>query len=122
MNNDAMIDIIARWGENYRLLRAALPLSRRIRIRVLGAGGERNQQGRIVRVAPVDTPTRIMTRVIESGSGLHSQNQYDLIVGAPWTGEYAISVRFAAGVVNATAEAGDDLTIYADGRVEEGLE
>lgn len=122
INDDGMIDILARWGTNYRTLRAALTLSRRIRIRVLGAGGERNQQGRVVRVAPVDAPTRIMTRVIESGSGLHSQNQYDLIVGAPWTGTYNISVRFAAGVVAATADAGDDLTIFADGRVEAGLQ
>mgnify|MGYP003543318028 CR=1 FL=1 len=63
-----------------------------------------------------------MTRVIESGSGLRSQNQYDLLVGAPWPGEYDISVRFAGGVVNATADAGDDLTIFADGRVVTGLQ
>jgi hypothetical protein len=31
-------------------------------------------------------------------------------------------VRFAAGVVNATAEPGDSLTIYADGRVVDGLQ
>jgi hypothetical protein len=89
---------------------------------VLGAGGERNQQGRIVRVTPQGAPNRVLTRVIDSGSGLQSQNQYDLIFGTPWPGVYDISVRFADGVVTATAESGDDLTIFADGRVEDGLD
>lgn len=122
MNADGMIDFVARWGTTYRLMTAANRLAARIRIRVLGTGGERNQQGRIVRVAPQDTPNRIMTRVIDSGSGLHSQNQYDLIFGAPWPGEYDISVRFADGIVTANADPGDDLTIYADGRVVTGLQ
>ncbi len=122
VDNNAMLDFVARWGTNYRLLRTALPLARRIRLRVVGIGGEHNQQGRIVRIVPRDAPTRIMTRVIDSGSGLHSQNMYDLIVGAPWTGTYDITVRFGAGTVTTTAEPGDDLTIFADGRVEDGLE
>jgi hypothetical protein len=63
-----------------------------------------------------------MARVVESGSGLRAQGQYDLLVGAPWAGTYDISVRFASGVVTATAEPGDSLTIFADGRVVEGLE
>ena len=119
---NGVTDIVARWGAAYRLLGAALPQTARIRIRVLGAGGERNQQGRVVRIAPAGQPNRILARAIESGSGLRAQNQYDLLVGAPWPGQYAISVRFAAGVVNATAEPGDDLTIFADGRVVEGLQ
>lgn len=122
VDGNRVIDVVSRWGTGYRLLRAASTLTRPIRIRVLGAGGERNQQGRVVRIAPVSAPSRIMTRVVESGSGLHSQNQYDLLVGAPWVGEYAISVRFAAGVVNTTAVAGDDLTIFSDGRVVENLQ
>jgi hypothetical protein len=119
---NGVADILARWGPAYRLLAAALPLTTRIRIRVLGAGGERNQQGRVVRIAPQGAPGRIMTRVIESGSGLRAQGQYDLLVGAPWPGEYDIAVRFGNGTVNATAEPGDDLTIYADGRVVTGLQ
>ena len=35
-----------------------------------------------------------MTRVVESGSGLRSQNMYDLVVGAPWPGDYDVTVRF----------------------------
>jgi hypothetical protein len=116
-----MIDIISRWGTNYRLMRTAILLTRRIRIRVAGVGGEHNQQGRIVRITPQQMPNRVMTRVIESGSGLHSQNQYDLLIGAPWPGEYEITVGFAAGDVTTTAESGDELTIFADGRVEDEI-
>ena len=122
VDNNGVIDFVPRWGETYRLMRGALGLSARLKIRVLGAGGERNQQGHVVRIVPRSAPNRILTRVIESGSGLRSQNQYDLLVGAPWLGTYDIAVRFAGGVVTATAEPGDSLTIFADGRVEEGLQ
>lgn len=121
MDSNGMIDILSRWGVTYRLLRAATTLVTQMRVRVLGAGGERNQQGRIVRIVPREAPNRIMTRVIDSGSGLRSQNQYDLLVGGLWPGTYDVSVRFASGVVNATTEPGMDLTIFADGRVEAGL-
>jgi len=122
VDGNGVTDIIARWGQTYRLLRAKSPLSSRLRIRVLGTGGEHNQQGRIVRIVPSSFPNRVMTRTVESGSGLRAQNQYDLLVGAPWTGTYDITVRFAAGVVTATAEPGDSLTIYEDGRVVDGLQ
>jgi hypothetical protein len=121
VDGNGVIDVIARWGTNYRLMRAELPLTRRIRLRVVGGGGEQNQQGRIVRITPQEMPNRIMTRVIESGSGLHSQSQYDLLVGAPWPGEYEITVGFASGDVTTTAAAGDELTIFADGRVEDEI-
>jgi hypothetical protein len=120
-DNNGVIDIIARWGQTYRMLRTALPLASRITIRVLGSGGEHNQQGHIVRIVPRSAPTRILTRVIESGSGLRSQNQYDLLVGTQWTGTHDISVRFRNGPVTATAEPGESLTIYEDGRVVTGL-
>ncbi|MGQ0430238.1 MAG: FG-GAP-like repeat-containing protein [Gammaproteobacteria bacterium] len=122
LDASGVTDVMARWGTTYRLMRANSPLSTRIRIRVLGAGSERNQQGRVVRITPQDQPNRVMIRVVESGSGLQSQGQYDLLVGAPWPGEYDIEVRFAAGTVTATADAGDDLTIFADGRVVAGLQ
>jgi hypothetical protein len=121
VDNNGVIDFVSRWGQTYRLLRAALALPANIRIRVLGSGGERNQQGHIVKIVPRSAPNRIMTRVIESGSGLQSQNQYDLLVGAPWLGTYDISVRFRNGVVNGTAEPGGAVTIFEDGRVEAGL-
>ena len=117
-NNDGMIDVMFRWGESYRLTRAN-SLSRRILLRIVGGDGDRNQQGRVVRVVPESAPNRIMTRVVESGSGLRTQNMYDLLIGAPWTGDYEVTVRFAAGDVTTTAESGDELIIFEDGRVED---
>jgi hypothetical protein len=120
LDASGVADIVSRWG-NTRVWRSGLPLASTLRIRVLGAGGEYNQQGRIVKIVPQASTGRTMTRVVESGSGLRAQGDYDLLVGAPWTGEYEISVRFADGWVTATAEQGDEVTIYADGRVEDGL-
>ena len=117
-NADGMIDFLSRWGPGgtYRLLRGANSLSRRIRLRIVGADGTRNQQGRIVRVVPETCADRIMTRVVDSGSGLQAQNMYDLLVGAPWPGDYAVTVRFAGGDVTTTLEAGDAKIIFEDGR------
>ena len=119
--NDGLIDFVSRWGDDgtIRQLRGSTPLSRRIRLRIVGADGQRNQQGRIVRVVLEDFPDRVMTRVVESGSGLRSQNMYDLLVGTPWPGDYTVTVRFAGGDVTATLESGDAKLISEDGTVED---
>jgi hypothetical protein len=120
-NADGMIDFLSRWGPGgtYRLLRGRNSLSRRIQLRIVGADGARNQQGRIVRVVPEEAPARIMTRVVDSGSGLQAQNMYDLLVGTPWPGDYTVTVRFAAGDVTTTLESGDAKIIFEDGTVED---
>jgi hypothetical protein len=118
-DQDGMIDVLARWGEGYRLLRGSSSLSQRIRLRIVGADGERNQQGRVVRIVPRSAPDRVMTRVIDGGSGLRAQNMYDLLVGTPWPGTYDVTVRFADGEFTTTAEGGDELAIFADGEVQD---
>ena len=40
-------------------------------------------------------------------------------VGAPWPGDYEVTVRFADGEVTTTVEAGDRKIIFEDGRVED---
>jgi hypothetical protein len=120
LDGSGVADVVGRWG-GYRVLRSVLPLATVLRIRVLGAAGERNQQGHIVKIVPSGFSGHTITRVIESGSGLRSQGAYDLLVGAPWPGDYEISVRFKDGWVTTTAQQGDRLTIYADGRVADGL-
>ena len=121
LTGNGVADIVARW-KDYRVLRSLLGLETVIRLRVLGAGGEYNQQGRIVKIVPAHVAGRTMTRVVESGSGLRSQGDYDLLVGAPWPGEYQVRVRFKSGWFTTTAEAGDELTLYEDGRVVDGLQ
>ncbi len=118
-NLDGLADVLAQWGNTYRLMRGASRLSRRIRLRIVDGDGDRNQQGRIVRLVPEGQPNRILTRVVESGSGLRSQGMYDVVVGTPWPGDYEVTVRFADGDVTTTLEAGDEKFIFADGRVED---
>jgi hypothetical protein len=100
-------------------LRGSSSLSQRIRLRIVGADGERNQQGRVVRIVPRSAPGRVMTRVVDGGSGLRAQNMYDLLVGTPWPGTYDVTVRFADGEFTTTAEGGDELAIFADGEVQD---
>jgi hypothetical protein len=114
-------DLVSRWHQ-FRVLLATLPMTPIMRIRVLGANGEYDQQGRIVRIVPANAGGLAMARVIESGSGLRSQGSYDLLVGAPWPGDYQISVRFKDGWYTTTAQQGAQLTIYEDGRVVDGLQ
>jgi hypothetical protein len=121
LDGSGVVDIVGRWG-GYRVLRSILPVGGTLRIRVLGAAGERNQQGHIVKIVPSGFAGRTITRIVESGSGLRSQGSYDLLVGAPWPGDYEISVRFKDGWFTTTAQPGKQLTIYADGRVADGLQ
>ncbi len=117
-NRDGMVDVLTRWSA-YRMLRSVNNLARVFQLRIVDGDGNRNQQGRVVRITPVDYPDRVMTRVIESGSGLRSQGDYDLLVGAPWLGDYEVTVGFADGDVTATVNAGDRKIIFEDGRVED---
>ena len=62
------------------------PNSSFVSIELLGANGERNQQGRVVRVTPQQHTSTTYTRVVDSGSGYHTQNQYALLIGTNYGG------------------------------------
>jgi FG-GAP-like repeat len=61
---------------------------------VLGPNGEHNQYGRVIQVFPPGT-TRIFTRVVDSGSGYLTQNQYPILVGTPFAGSHTVKVYYA---------------------------
>jgi hypothetical protein len=63
-------------------------------VEVLGPNGERNQYGRVIQVFPAGTP-RIFTRVVDSGSGYLTQNQYPILVGTPFPGAHTVKVYYA---------------------------
>ncbi len=125
VDNSGLPDIVARShvaGGHFQSVTANAVNDRMLRIRVLGASSERNQQGRAVRVRPLGAPNLTLLRFVESGSSYMAQNGYDLLVAAPWEGTYEVSVLFADGWYTTTAEAGDALTIYADGEAAAGLQ
>jgi hypothetical protein len=134
LDGSGLPDVVGRWTEvvqdpsggpvplgRFRTYVTQGTAAATIRLRVVGAGGERNQQGRVVNVRPLGAGGRSMVRTVESGSGYLAQNGYDLLVAAPGPGEYEVSVRFADGWVRTTARPGDELTIRADGSVTSGL-
>ena len=63
-------------------------------VEVLGPNGEHNQHGRVIKVIPPGT-SRIFTRVVDSGSGYLTQNQYPILVGTPYAGTHRVKVYFA---------------------------
>lgn len=84
-------------------------------ISVLGAHGEQNQQGRVVRLTPDARPSVTMTQVVDSGSGYMSNGPYDLTFATPYPGAYTVSVRFADAIYTTIARSGDHVTMYANG-------
>ncbi len=86
-----------------------------LRVRVLAGDGRQNQYGRTVRVRPLASPGVTMTRVVDGGAGYQTQTDYDVLVAAPWVGEYEVSVHFKGGVQVVRARAGE-LVTFREGR------
>lgn len=120
LDRNGLNDVLARWGA-YRTLINMGSSQAFIKLRIVGANGQRNQQGRIVRIRPLAVGSISMTRVVESGSGYMAQGDYDLLVGAPWEGDYEVSVRYKSGWLAATVRQGELLTIFEDGQLISGL-
>ncbi|MGE0814591.1 MAG: FG-GAP-like repeat-containing protein [Vicinamibacterales bacterium] len=93
-----------------------------ITVRAEGMLGQKNQQGRLVRIRPLAQPLATLLRVVEGGSGYMSQNGYDLVVPTSWAGDHEVAVRFKTGWVTTTARPGDVLTIREDGTILTGLQ
>jgi hypothetical protein len=135
VDGSGLPDMIGRWTEEAPRPTPAQPVRNvrfrnlvnrgasesMMRLRIVEHDGARNQQGRVVRIRPLGGPDRTMLRVVESGSGYMAQNGYDLLVAAPWPGEYEVAVRFPGGWVRTTARAGAALTIHAHGAIVPGL-
>jgi hypothetical protein len=125
-DNDGGIDLITRYRSSepetgldsgeMRVLRnrGNGPV---IRVRLLGAGGQRNQYGRIVKVEPMQRPGFIMTQAIDSGSGYLSNSPYDVEFAANYPGGYRISASFASQSVVVMARAGDTVEIRENGAI-----
>ena len=86
-----------------------------LQVRVVGANGEQNQAGRVVRVRSTVRPDKTMTQVVDGGSGYMANGPYNLTFATPYPGAYTITVRFAGGSYTATAHSGDHVTMRANG-------
>lgn len=119
-NRDGRIDVTKRLlGTGMAHFRndTAMPADSFLSIDVVGPNGEKNQQGRVVRVTPQSHRDIIFTRIVDSGSGYMAQNQYDLLVGTPYPVSHAVQVYFSTGIVEFTMNPGERKRVYPNGTV-----
>ena len=113
-----MIDLVARIDFDLVVLRNDRPRSATsFTIDVLDADGRANQFGRVVHITPEAGSGTTMTRVVDSGSGYLSQNQYELLVNSAYIGAHKIDVAFLGFTGEATITGDADVTVYNDGRL-----
>jgi hypothetical protein len=116
-NGDGSLDILQRTDSSLKYYKnnTIVPTNSIFRIEVLGPSGERNQQGRVVKIYPQNHPGVIMTRVVESGSGFLSQGPYDFLVAAMYKEPHYVEVYYQDRVVNFIINPGEKKRIYPDG-------
>jgi len=104
IDRDGRIDMMFVGPFPYYFLNATNHgTARSFTVDVRGPNGQENAHGRVVRVSmpqpqctPSDRAGCTLTRVVDSGSGYHTQNQYPILIGTPYTGAHAIEVIFPA--------------------------
>lgn len=93
INNDGKIDIFySTFQKAFSFLNNFKSNNPVFEVEVLGPNGERNQQGRVVRMSPTSRPDVVFTRVVDSGSGYLSQNQYPLLIASPFSEEHVVTL------------------------------
>jgi VCBS repeat-containing protein len=118
-DRDRRIDLIARADQvSFALFTNAGAAGTTLALSVLGAGGEQNQQGRVVTLVHPDHPETVLARAVDSGSGYMAQNQYELLIGLPYWGSYEVEVTFADRRLAFVAGERHSARAFADGRVE----
>jgi hypothetical protein len=92
INKDNRIDVFNPSAPSYYLNNTAVGNDSAFAVEVLSAEGARNQHGRVVRVLLPKAGCGFaqlgctLAKVVDSGSGYHSQNQYPLLFGTPYVG------------------------------------
>jgi FG-GAP-like repeat len=95
LDHDGLVDVIYPYGGGVAYYdNTTPPRGHSFTVEVLGPNGEHNQFGRVIQVMPPGT-RQIYTRVVDSGSGYLSQNQYPILVGTPFSGAHTVKVYFA---------------------------
>ena len=106
-NRDGRIDAMYVGPFPYYFINATNTATRgAFTVDVRGPTGAQNQHGRVVRVAVpapgcasgAPGPGCTLTRVVDGGSGYHTQSQYPILVGTPYAGAHSIEVLFPSAV------------------------
>ncbi|MBS0150368.1 MAG: VCBS repeat-containing protein [Nitrospira sp.] len=120
-NKDGRIDVIKRIVETGMLAHfrneTTMPVDTSLSIDVVGSTGEKNQQGRVVKITPQHHTNITFTRIVDSGSGFMAQNQYDLLVGTPYPEAHTAKVYFHTGMVQFVINPGERKRVYPNGTV-----
>lgn len=118
-NKDGRIDVMTRNGGVLAHFQneTATPFNSFISLEIVGENGEKNQQGRVVKITPQNHTDIIFTRIVDSGSGFLAQNQYDLLVGTPYPETHAVQVHYNTGMVQFVINPGEKKRVYPNGTV-----
>lgn len=119
LDGDGRLDIVKRHRFPLVVARNTTPTGAtgHFAIEVVGNGGERNQQGRVVKISPSSRPDVIYIRVVDGGSGYLSQNQYALLVGTLFQEPHTATVFFDSGPVSFTIAPGERVRVYRGGLI-----
>ncbi len=121
IDNDGRLDILKRdigvggFGLAYFKNMTAVHANSFFKIDVRGPAGERNQQGRIVKIYPQNHPGVIFTRFVDSGSGYLVQSPYEIFVGTPYQEPHLVKVYYYGGIVEFTINPGEKKMVFPDG-------
>ena len=78
-----------------------------------GSNGEHNQYGRVVRVSVQDEPGTVLSRVVDGGSGYHSQGQYPILIGTGEHRHFLVNAYSSTGVVTFRILVGQYAKVFA---------
>lgn len=86
-------------------------------VEVLGPNGEKNQQGRMLQAGPLSQPGIVFTRIVDSGSGYMSQNQYPILIGTPYHETHEVRVYYQDGTVVFDIQPGQAVQVFPSGNI-----
>ena len=94
-DRDGRIDIGRRNGSSLGYAMNMTPMDglSTLTLDIVDAHGGHTQYGRVVRVRPRQAPSVTYTRVVDGGSSLLSLNQYPILIGTPYDGDFDVTVR-----------------------------
>jgi hypothetical protein len=92
--------------------------NRTIMVEMVDTNGIRNQHGRKIIASTGASQQEQKVYVVDGGSGYLNQKPYAVYVSAPKGDKYMIEAHFRTGVVQTSAQPGERIRIYENGKIE----